>query len=594
MRSLYSKTKKLNYCGEELDVGFVPMESMKDSRSNPGSAECKKGDVLALGAHPLEADMIIEYDAPLKLPDGRTFYSNIFRPAGEEKIPAIVIFSTAGKDTKLADVSVSSFVTSVPHAKFSSLERFMTPDPAYWTARGYAVAVCDMAGVGHSDGDLTLWDSAFAADGADVIDVIASMPWCDGKIAVMGLSVGATSALRVACACPEKICAAALWEPVSDLYRDVMFRGGIPDLRMYTDVFRHVRGGGMREDMAAMAEKYPYMNAYWRDKIADAKKMTMPVYMSLSYPFDAAIGAFGAYRRIASDDKYVRIHPGYEWTDFYDRRNSDDLAGFFDHYIKGADNAWEKTAKVRMAVLDQQRTRDRALSCECDVFPPDDLVYEKLYLEAASGAMKDDPIPFSSKCAYVSDDNSDKITFTYTFPADTRISGFLKLRVWMCARNAADMDVFVNVAKLDKKGKRVGRRLSRAVPSLKNVLPGLFEQGLKSVPLLFYSGPSGKLRASARSLDPEMTKADRPFYAAKEAAPVAEGEIFPMEIAIAPTAMFFHRGEKLRVTVSGFDMSYSGKLFGAQPPATVNSGVHLIYSGRKYDSYLLIPTVETR
>ena len=73
---------------------------------------------------------------------------------------------------------------------------------------------------------------------------------------------------------------------------------------------------------------------------------------------------------------------------------------------------------------------------------------------------------------------------------------------------------------------------------------------------------------------------------------VKPGEIVPCEIPILPSGTLFRKGEKLRLVVSG--IFGGGEIKGAHYGfnASVNQGAHAIYTGGKYDSYLLVPMVK--
>ena len=75
---------------------------------------------------------------------------------------------------------------------------------------------------------------------------------------------------------------------------------------------------------------------------------------------------------------------------------------------------------------------------------------------------------------------------------------------------------------------------------------------------------------------------------------VGPGEIVPCEIPILPTSTLFRKGETLKLEISGI---YRGGESIEVPfgyTDTVNKGTHSIYTGGKYDSYLLIPVLPQR
>jgi predicted acyl esterase len=61
-----------------------------------------------------------------------------------------------------------------------------------------------------------------------------------------------------------------------------------------------------------------------------------------------------------------------------------------------------------------------------------------------------------------------------------------------------------------------------------------------------------------------------------------------------PSGTRFEAGEKLRLLVQGTDLQKYSKIVDpiyTRHEETVNSGRHRIYTGGKYESYLLIPAI---
>jgi predicted acyl esterase len=69
---------------------------------------------------------------------------------------------------------------------------------------------------------------------------------------------------------PPHLCAIAPWNGISDVYRQNMMFGGIPDMGFLAGVFAHLAGPGRVERPDAMAEAHPLMDAYWQDKVGEA------------------------------------------------------------------------------------------------------------------------------------------------------------------------------------------------------------------------------------------------------------------------------------------------------------------------------------
>jgi len=69
---------------------------------------------------------------------------------------------------------------------------------------------------------------------------------------------------------------------------------------------------------------------------------------------------------------------------------------------------------------------------------------------------------------------------------------------------------------------------------------------------------------------------------------LAEGEIVPVEIGLWASSLRFHAGESLQLTISGsriipteLNMPSKGLLR--------NRGTHILHTGGRHDSFLLIP-----
>ena len=108
-------------------------------------------------------------------------------------------------------------------------------------------------------------------------------------------------------------------------------------------------GRNRKEDILAEVEQHPLFDELWADKIPDFDRITVPAYVVASYSNTLhTAGTFRAWRRMASTEKWLRIHNTQEWPDYYDEANVEDLRRFFDHYLKGVDNGWEQTPRVRL------------------------------------------------------------------------------------------------------------------------------------------------------------------------------------------------------------------------------------------------------
>lgn len=567
----------------------------------------KAGSVRREGAKLLTCDILLERDVPIKLRDGVTIYADIFRPTTGDACPALLAWSPYGKEIggqMLDDVPMRA---GVAIDATSGLEKFEGPDPAYWVAHGYAVVNPDKRGAYMSEGDLLYWGHEDALDGCDVIEWIASQKWCNGKVGMSGNSWLTVSQWFIAAERPEHLAAIAPWEGFCDHYRESGTRGGIPTPEfpeMIAETFSSAYG--RLEDQPRMIVEKPFMCDYWEDKAAKVENIEIPAYVVASYTNAVHThGTFAGYRRMASKEKWLRVHNTQEWFDYYTPENVEDLRRFFDHYLKGIDNGWENTPKVRLSVLNPGG--QDIVGRDENEFPLARTKYRKLYLSATDSTLLATLPTDTATNAYLSTADNAKITYRYRMEQPTEITGYMKLHLWVSAPDNDDMDLAVRVEKLSKDGKPLPDKTDAIIAA------------------------TGMMRVSMRQIDKAKSTEAEPYYPFTTEQKLKPGEIVPVEIEIWPMGLLFDKGEILQLTVGAYKPEKAAIPFGsarisipkegytympgqqvkmmtlggnatqcADPeevvtsPATHNVGRHCIYTGGKYDSYLYVPVIPAK
>jgi uncharacterized protein len=549
----------------------------------PGTRTLEAGFRIAPPFRPVPVDIVFEKDVAVTLRDGVTIYVDVFRPAGSEKVPVIVAWSPYGKGQGTSTSVMGVFgLVGLDNGIVSGLEKFEGPDPAYWCAQGYAICNPDIRGVAESEGDSVLWDRQEGRDCHDLIEWLAVQDWCTGKVAMSGTSYLAVSQWFTAAEQPPHLAAINPWEGVSDVYRDLVMRGGMPD----TGFARQLRdysfwGLGQKEDIVAEAERYPLIDDLWGDKIPLFEQITVPAYVVASYSNTLhTAGTFRAWRRMGSQQKWLRIHNSQEWPDYYDEANVEDLRRFFDHYLKGVDNGWEQTPPVRYSVLDLEGG-DR-VAVPADGFPPTDVTSTRFYLDGRSRTLVAAAPADDTPAVYTVGSNPDLVSFVTRFDSETVLVGYPKAHLWVEARGADDMDLFVLVQKLDVHGTPLQ---AFTTPNHTARVHDVTENGAT---ILRYKGSDGRLRVSLRHLDEKLSTDDVPAHTFDRVEKLAPGEIVDVEIDLLPIGLAFHPGEQLRLVIS------SHNLLGPMMPNLVefvpsNRGEHVIHTGGEYASYLQLP-----
>jgi uncharacterized protein len=572
------------------DKIFVPTNPFKAgpeegvfSAFAPGTRTLPTGFQVAPMFRPLPVDIVFEKDVPVVLRDGVTIYVDILRPAGTtERSPVIVAWSPYGKSQGTAPRVTGLYnMLGMGNSRLSGLAKFEGPDPAYWCAHGYAICNPDPRGIAHSDGDSAMFGRQEGQDCHDLIEWLAVQDWCTGKVAMSGTSYLATTQWFTAAEQPTHLAAINPCEGFSDIYRDLVMRGGMPDLGFSDRLRISYAGKNKREDASLEAQRTSLMDALWEDKAARFEKITVPSYVVASYSNTLhCAGTFRGWRRIASKDKWLRIHNTQEWPDYYDDANTEDLRRFFDFYMKGESNGWDKTPRVRYSVLDL-KGGDR-INQPASAFPPDNVTNTKYYLEGNSRALILKAPSVESMAVYDTQSAPALVSFTVRFDKETEMIGYPKAHLWVEAKGGDDMDLFVLVQKLDAYGSHLQQF---TVPNQGARMQDLTERGCS---VLRYKGSNGRLRVSARHLDVKLSAEDVPAHSFDRVEKLTSGEVVDVEIDLFPIGLRFYAGEQLRLVVSAHNT------LGPMMPMVAdyvpdNRGQHIIHTGGSRASYLLLP-----
>jgi predicted acyl esterase len=144
----------------------------------------------------------------------------------------------------ILSLDVNKGRVGIPKERLSGFESFEAPDPAEWVPYGYAVVNVNARGILGSTGDhrwvarsnlenfvpgISRWHgTSEGRDGYEAIEFIASFPWTNGRIALMGNSWLASSQWFIAAEQPPHLSCMLPLEGLSDVYRESLLRGGVP------------------------------------------------------------------------------------------------------------------------------------------------------------------------------------------------------------------------------------------------------------------------------------------------------------------------------------------------------------------------------
>ncbi|MDJ0399408.1 hypothetical protein SAMN02745947_02850 [Rhodococcus rhodochrous J3] len=529
--------------------------------------------------HGLPDDVLVERDVPIRTGDGTVLKADVYRPAGSgehDRCPVLVAVTPYGKDAGVDryPVDFDDLAESGNHVgdlEISDCTSFEAPDPAYWVPHGYVLVVADMRGHHASSGRPRLLLGRAALDCAAVVEWAGGQKWSNGRVGLAGADYLATLQWYTAALDPPYLAAIAPWEGVSDPCRDILTQGGIPETR-YSAFWYSAMNTGARCGAASLRRFTPWLLRRFPDLFRHVappprlEDVTVPALVGVSWSDQGprARGSVEGYRRIASEHKWLYTHGRKMWQTFYGNEALDYQRRFFDRFLKGEDNGFEDTPRIRLETRHDLRTYSERLESE---WPVPDTRYVALHLDHANADLSTTPCE-SRQFRRTFPVAGDELVFTHTFDEDTEITGHAALRLWVQAKDANDMDLFVGLAKRDEHGRDVWFEGH-----------GGYEKGFVA---------HGWMRVSRRALDPEASTAYRPVHDQKKYWPLLPDQIVPVDIEIMPHSTFFEAGSSLVLVIAGHDLDENPRV---GHDRTINKGFHIVHAGGQFDSHLLLPVV---
>jgi hypothetical protein len=408
-----------------------------------------------------------------------------------------------------------------------------------------------------------------------------------------------------------------IWEGAADWYRDMTHHGGIVctfwenwyDMQVKTVQY----GAGERgkrsrvhgelvcgPETLSEAELASNRSAFGDDIRAhrlddDYHRARSPVWSKVKTPLLSAAnwggqplhprGNFEGFVRAAAKDKWLEVHGIEHWTHFYTDYGRELQLRFFDYFLHGKKNGWDKQPKVQLQI---RHPGEKFVARAENEWPLRRTKWTKLYLDPAAGALT--PKRVTAKTVKTFEAMGDGVTFlTEPLANDTEITGPSALKLFVSS-STRDADLFVVLR--------------------------VFTGDLKEVVFQGAIDPhtpigQGWLRASHRKLDKKLSTPYRPYHSHDKQQPLKKGEVAELDIEIWPTSIVVPAGCRIGLSIRGKDYVYAGpsggklsnfknELTGCGPflhddprdrPADVFGGVTSLHFGRDKQPYLLLPII---
>lgn len=449
-------------------------------------------------------------------------------------------------------------------------------DPRYvaeYVPKGYAMLGVNVRGTGCSGGTFNFFEPVQGLDGYDVIEWAAAQPWSNGKVGMIGKSYPGITQLFTAATQPPHLVAAAPGHVYGDIYRDVVYPGGIFNYAfagLWSFVAQPAPGyaaaparsqsdplcaQNVAAHTVANAQYNPFIQAQQhmfddalikeRSPLYLVDKINVPLYLFQSWQ-DEQVGVRGVdIAENLKTDYWLTLSNG-DHAMYRTNQSLARLERFFDHFMKGVDNGFQNEPRVTIWWdAGANGTRAPAWTRAYPSWPVTNVQPIELYLGAGGKLTSTAPAgtQLPDAYAYPAGTTSNGAGYGYSnaqtqgitdqarkTPTPTRLTyvsdaladdivvlGNGNFTFW-AASTAADTDFQVTVSEVRPDGKDVMVQ-------------------------------HGWLRASHRDLDGAKSSAYRPYQSHTGLDPLTPGEATELNVEIFPVGHAFRAGSKIRVDI---------------------------------------------
>jgi predicted acyl esterase len=569
--------------------------------------------------------MQIDWDVPIQMDDGIVLRADIFRPAAAGRYPVLLSYGPYAKGLAFQDGYPSAWERMVQlhpdvAAGSSNLyQNWEVADPEKWVPHGYICMRVDSRGCGTSPGTIDHFSPRETRDFYHCIEWAGVQDWSNGKVGLSGISYYGINQWQVASLQPPHLAALCVWEGAADFYRDMTHHGGILSTfwehwyDMQVKTVQHGAGEGGRrsrvhgnlvcgpdtlDEATLAANRCDFGRDILAHPLDDAyHKVRSPIWSNITVPLLTAAnwggqglhtrGNFEGFLRAASAQKWLEVHGIEHWTHYYTDYGRTLQLRFFDHFLKGIDNGWDRQPRVLLQVRHPGEVFvERAESG----WPIPRTQWTRLFLHLADATLRTEAAAEAAAISFEA--MGDGVTFlTPPLAEATEITGPAAAKVF-CSSSTEDADLFVVLR--------------------------VFTGDLREVVFQGAIDPhtpvgQGWLRASHRKLHPDLAQPWQPYHTHDEIAPLTPGEPVELDIEIWPTCIVVPAGHRIGLTIRGRDYEYAvsggklsnfkNELTGCGPflhndprdrPPEIFGGTTTLHTDPNRQNYLLLPIIPTR
>jgi predicted acyl esterase len=516
--------------------------------------------------------MKIEWNVPITTDDGILLRADVYRPVEEGRYPVILTYGIYAKGLSYQEgypQQWQKMVEDHPEILVGSTNRYQNwevTDPERWVPHGYAVVRVDSRGAGWSPGFMDPQCPREIDDLYLCIEWAGTRPWSNGKVGMLGISYYACNQWRVAGKHPPHLAAIIPWEGFTDYYRDLTHHGGI--LCQFMERWAKVQVVNIQYGRGELArknpntgesvagpvtfsgeelaknrlnvyeemKKHPLDDGYHRQRSADLSEVTVPLLSCANWGGQGIHprGNFNGFVESPSKQKWLEAHGDSHWSLFSSGYGLPLQKRFFDYFLKGIPNGWDKTPPVQLNI---RHPGEKFVLRDEQQWPLARTQWTKFYLDPAKMILSREAIKQPAKIEYQALGKG----LTFSMPPldkEMEITGPIAAKLFISS-STKDADLFLIVRVFDPAGKEL-TFMGSTDPH---------------TPIA-----NGWLRASHRRLDPKRSLPYRPYHPHDRVEPLTSGEIYECDVEILPTCIVVPAGWTIALSVRGKDYEYEGEL----------------------------------
>ncbi len=534
--------------------------------------------------------------------DGVCLAVDIFRPDAPGKFPALLALSPYGKELQKLLLPPQPLDRSALWD--GVIEAGDTNDIV---SRGYVHVIGDLRGTGDSEGEYVgLHAKMEGQDGYDIVEWIASQPWCDGNVGMTGYSYFGEVQLAIAAEQPphlKSIYPTGVW---TDLYR-MAYPGGTlclflyglwdgrlgtsgfapnnivsamqkilpkeefdrrrkeslanPDFRHFPNIF-HLLNYPKKNPLFVDVLLNPLNGPFYYERSAYPRldKIKVPVYSVGAWRhFYNVFGQFQLFSGINGPKKIMMMNPGIPDRPW--RQEFETVIRWHDHWLKGNDTGIMDEPPVKLFVTGMNQWRYE------NEWPLAGTEWTNFYLRSWEGLSteperyNDEPDCFVQQPLWVSSKRQSVRYLTSPMAQDTTVIGPIGLHLF-AALDVDDTNWIAELYDVDLQGG---------------------EQFLGR----------GNLKASLRALNESASTPWHPGHSFTKIEPIIPGEVYEYAIEVAPIANVFKVGRRIKLEIKSMVSPTDPDMLVHYHPLVCSSRTtgHKIYRNKEYRSHLVLPII---